>query len=260
MSQSNDSIGKTVIVAFSLCLVCSILVSGAAVMLKPMQVENKANDIKRNILICGGLTENPTAGAEEVNELFERITPVLVDLESGEAVEGDTSYDQYRMAKDPAESYTIESSKDLAGIKYRAKKAVIYLEKNDQGIKQVILPIHGKGLWSTLYGFLALESDMETVRGLSFYAHAETPGLGGEVDNPRWKSQWPGKKLYNANGSPAIEVIKGVVSSSTPGAEYKIDGLSGATITSVGVSNLVRYWVGNNGYGPFLKKLKMGAM
>ena len=127
------------------------------------------------------------------------------------------------------------------------------LKDGDQ-LKTVILPVYGKGLWSTLYGFIALEADLNTVAGLTFYEHAETPGLGGEIDNPRWKAFWPGKQL-RANGDLRIEVVKGQVNPDSPDAVHQVDGLSGATITSRGVSNLVRYWI-NDGFGPYLDKLK----
>ena len=119
-------------------------------------------------------------------------------------------------------------------------------------IQQVVLPIYGKGLWGTLWGYLAIKSDLETVQGITFFEHKETPGLGGEVDNPRWKSQWDGRKLFDENGAPASQVFKGPAPSDNP---YAVDGLSGATITSRGVTNLIRYWVSDDGYGPFLGKL-----
>jgi Na+-transporting NADH:ubiquinone oxidoreductase subunit C len=119
-------------------------------------------------------------------------------------------------------------------------------------IQQVVLPVYGKGLWGTLYGYLALKSDLETIQGITFYSHKETPGLGGEVDNPLWKAQWDGRKLFDENGKPASLVFKGTAPSDDP---YAVDGLSGATITSRGVTNLIRYWASDEGYGPFLKKL-----
>jgi len=104
---------------------------------------------------------------------------------------------------------------------------------------------------------LALAPDMNTVKSFSFYQHGETPGLGGEVDNPAWKALWPGKKIYD-DGEPKIQVIKGHVEPDTPGAKYKVDGLSGATLTGNGVTNLLHYWLGHNGYQPLLTRLKNG--
>ena len=148
----------------------------------------------------------------------------------------------------------------LGGIKRREKYAFVYEVRDDSGqVEQVVLPIYGKGLWSTLYGFIAVDKDGKTVRGITFYQHGETPGLGGEVDNPRWKALWKGKQLFDGSVQSEIEVIKGVVVAGTAKAQYQIDGLSGATITSNGVEQLVRYWVGPDGFGPFLEKLRHSA-
>jgi Na+-transporting NADH:ubiquinone oxidoreductase subunit C len=117
--------------------------------------------------------------------------------------------------------------------------------------------VRGAGLWSTLHGFLALENDLNTVAGLGFFEHGETPGLGGEVDNPNWKALWPGKKVYD-EGDAKIQLIKGSVDANTAEAEHKVDGLSGATLTSRGVTNLLQFWMGENGYKPFLSNLQSG--
>jgi len=145
---------------------------------------------------------------------------------------------------------------DIAGIKRRAKYAPVYFVMDGKKISQIILPVHGKGLWSTLYGFISLDSETRIVKGIGFYQHGETPGLGGEVDNPAWKASWNGKVAFDESWNPQIEVIKGKVSQSTQGADHKIDGLSGATITSRGVRNIIHYWLGQDGFGPFLTKFR----
>ena len=113
----------------------------------------------------------------------------------------------------------------------------------------IVLPIKGYGLWSTLYGFLALDKDAVTVRGITYYQHGETPGLGGEVDNPTWKAKWPGRKAYDESWAPALRVIKGQAGppSSSP---HQVDGLSGATITSRGVNDMINFWLGESGFAP----------
>jgi len=251
--MSNESTGKTLTVAFVLCLVCSIFVSTSAVVLKPKQVANQELDKKKNILSAAGLL---TEGMD-VRAAFESIEIRHVDVRSGKYVESPAAFDQKKAAKDPAKNIVLTGDEDIASIKRQSKIAEVYLAKNAQGdVETIILPVHGYGLWSTLYGFLALESDANTVVGLGFYEHSETPGLGGEVDNPRWKAQWPGKKVRNMEGEPATAMYKGSVDASTPNGEYKFDALSGATITSRGVENLVRYWVGENGFGPYLDKIQ----
>lgn len=254
--SSNDSISKTLIVAFSLSIVCAIFVSTAAVMLKPAQEINKALDRKRNILAAAGMLDEELG----VEEQFSQVTTRLVDLRTGKFTDDQDpeQYDQRKAAKDPAESSALSDEMDIANISRRENYSLVYVVEDNAGeLDKIILPIHGYGLWSTLYGFVALEKDANTVAGLGFYEHGETPGLGGEVDNPRWKSVWPGKQVYR-DGDVAIGLIKGAVDPASANAPWQIDGLAGATLTARGVTNLVQFWLGENGFEPFLNNLKSG--
>ena len=256
MAGKNESVSKTLLVAFLVCVVCGVVVATAAVSLRPVQNENKLIDKRMNILLAAGMYD----ASQDVNEKFKSIERKFVDIESGDYVEMPESYDQRTAAKDPAQSERLSGDVDIAGIKNQADVAEVYLARGDNGeLSRIILPVHGYGLWSTLYGFLALEPDANTVAGLGFYEHGETPGLGGEVDNTKWKALWEGKKLYGDQGEVEIQVIKGTVESNTPNAEHKVDGLAGATLTSKGVSNLLRFWVGENGFGPYLKRMQQGG-
>jgi Na+-transporting NADH:ubiquinone oxidoreductase subunit C len=254
--SSNDSIKKTLIVAFSLCIVCSVIVSTAAVMLKPAQQANQSLDRKRNILAAAGMLDENIS----IDEQFAKMTPRVVDLRTGkfsDAVDAE-GYNERKAAKDPAQSDALSSSEDIAKVFRREHYAVVYVANDTQGgVDKIILPIRGYGLWGTLYGFIALEGDASTVAGIGFYEHKETPGLGGEVDNPRWKGLWPGKQVYK-DGELEIAVVKGTVDPSAPGADYQVDGMAGATLTTRGVSNLVQFWLGDNGFAPFLNNLKSG--
>tara|TARA_Y100001951_G_scaffold6693_2_gene4186 strand:+ start:5610 stop:6377 length:768 start_codon:yes stop_codon:yes gene_type:complete len=251
---NNDSIQKTLLVAVTLCIVCALVVSSAAVLLKPAQVANKALDRKANILAAAGML----SADESVEKQFEKVTTRIVNLQTGKFSDqySPDGFEQSQIAKDPATSIALGED-DTAKIKRRENFAVVYMVEHDGELDKIILPVRGAGLWSTLYGFLALENDLNTVAGLGFYEHGETPGLGGEVDNPKWKALWPGKEVYD-DGQVAIELIKGSVDASTRNAENKVDGLSGATLTSRGVSNLVQFWMGDNGYKLFLKNLRAG--
>lgn len=254
---SNDSIKKTFIVATVLCIVCSVIVSSASVMLKPMQSANKALDFKRNILMAAGMYDE----TRSVEDMFQQISVKVVNLETGEFTdEVDASkYDQRKASKDPSLSESLDKSTDIAGLGRLEKYSYVYIVEDASGeIEKLILPIRGYGLWSTLRGFVALKSDLNTVIGLGYYEHGETPGLGGEVDNPVWKAKWEGKKVYGSDNDVLLSVIKGSVSSDTPNAEYKVDGLSGATLTSDGVDNMIKFWLGENGFAPFLENLKSG--
>ena len=256
LDMPNDSRTKTVVVALLLCLVCSVVVSTAAVTLRPLQEANKAFDKKRNILQIAGMLRDDSS----VDELFAGIEARVVDLDSGAFVDDvdPESFDQRQAARDPAESRALSKDEDVASIRRRENLATVYLVRDQDRLETIILPLHGYGLWSTMYGFIALEGDARTVKGFGFYEHGETPGLGGEIDNPNWKSLWPGKQVYGADGEVALEVIKGTVVAATPEPEYKVDGLAGATLTSRGVSNLVQFWLGDQGFKPFLDNIRQG--
>ena len=155
-------------------------------------------------------------------------------------------------------SESLSGDEDIAGIKRQEEYGLVYIVNDDQGgLDKIILPVRGYGLWSTLYGFIALEENLNEVVGLGFYEHGETPGLGGEVDNPTWKAKWEGKKVYE-DGEVQLTVVKGEVPQGAPNREYKVDGLSGATLTAKGVDNLIKFWMGENGYAKFLSNLKTG--
>ncbi len=254
LSLGNDSLEKTIAVALSLCFVCAILVSIAAVALRPLQIENKAMDMKKNILDVAGLLQEGT----NIHEAFaEQIEAKLVDVATGDYVDGDVdAYDQRKAAKDPAQNIVLTKDQDLASIRTRAKIAKVYLVKDGDTVKSIILPVHGYGLWSTMYGFLALNADGQTVQSINFYDQGETPGLGAEVVNPNWRALWDGKKVYDESGNVSLGLVKGLVDNSKPGSEFQVDGLAGATLTSVGVTNLVKYWMSQEGFAAYLAKVR----
>jgi Na+-transporting NADH:ubiquinone oxidoreductase subunit C len=254
--MANESVGRTFLVAFLVCFVCSLLVSVTAAGLRARQERDAQLLHYRNVLEVAGLA----AQERSIEELWqERVNARMVELETGaytDAVDPQT-YDQRRAATDPERNYLIPAEKDLADIRTRSRYAPVYLIENEAGeVTQLILPVHGKGLWSTLYGYLSLAPDLNTVHGFGFYEHGETPGLGGEIDNPKWQAKWPGKKLYDEQGRPKVEVIKGQVDPQSSDARYKVDGISGATMTSRGVTNLLRYWLGDDGFGTYIKNLR----
>ena len=227
------------------CIACAIIVSVTAVSVRPEQNLNIENEKKIKILAAAGIE------TDKVDEEFSRIKTVFVDFETDKQVTIDPAYDHIKAASNPNLSTVIPKADDIAVLKRRENIGTIYVwvdEKN--AIEKLVLPIRGYGLWGTLYGYLSLDSDLNTVRGIEYYDHKETPGLGGEVDNPNWKSDWYGKRIYNDDGSVALYVTKGASST-----DYEIDGISGATLTTNGVSNMIKYWLGDNGYGPIIKNL-----
>lgn len=257
-----DTVTGTVLVATILCVVCSLAVSAAAVALRPIQAANQRLDQQKNILDAAGLPIDEFGksasklSAENIEELYGWISEEMVDLETGDyASDVDPEkYDLVEATQNPDTSIEIVDPEADPGEERRPKVMKVYFVRRpgSEKIKQVVLPVFGKGLWGTLYGYLALKSDLKTIQGITFYQHIETPGLGGEVDNPSWKAQWNGLKLYDEKGKPAAMVAKGPAPDSDP---YAVDGLSGATITSRGVTSLVHYWASDDGYGNFLSKL-----
>ncbi len=248
---------RTLGFAAAVCAVCSIMVSTAAVSLRERQEQNQIVDRKKNVLAVAGLIEpGERLSGEEVNRRFdEGIQPRVVELRTGEYAEDvdPQGFDQRRAAADPEASR--EAPANPAGVRRIPEKGLVYQVVRDGELKALIIPVEGKGLWSTLYGYLALGTDVVTIDGLNFYEHAETPGLGGEISNPRWQARWKGRKAFDEQGKVRITVIKGRAG---PPAQdpYQVDGLAGATITAYGVSYLVRFWLGENGYGPYLEKLR----
>ncbi|MCH8552885.1 MAG: Na(+)-translocating NADH-quinone reductase subunit C [Natronospirillum sp.] len=249
--RDRDSVQNIIIVAFSVCLVCAIVVSAAAVSLRPLQQENAELDRKSNVLQAAGIFQTGVS----IDEQFEDIETRVIELATGEFadhIDPDT-FDQRRAARDPSQSQELRGREDIAGINRLEDYSLVYLVRDDNDdLEIVILPVRAYGLWSTMYGFLALESDLNTVAGLGFYDHAETPGLGGEIDNRNWIAQWPGRKIYNDDGEVALRVTRG----GGVAEEHHVDGLSGATLTSRGVDNMIEFWMGERGFKPFLENLR----
>jgi Na+-transporting NADH:ubiquinone oxidoreductase subunit C len=239
------------------CLVCSIVVSTSAVALRERQDRNKVLDRQTQVLVVAGLLEaRQKTSPENIEDLFEQNIEIrVIDLETGDyedSIESST-FDQRKATKDPSSSRTAPDNN--AGLTRLPTHSLVYQRVEDDTVTSLILPIEGKGLWSTLYGFIALAPDTTTIQGITFYEHGETPGLGGEVDNPNWKALWVGRRAYDDDWVPAIEVIKGAAG---PVADdpFRVDGLSGSTLTARGVTNLVQFWLGENGFDPYLEKLR----
>ncbi|MGI2258111.1 Na(+)-translocating NADH-quinone reductase subunit C [Shewanella sp. GXUN23E] len=264
MASKKDSFGRTLFVVVGLCLICSIFVSTAAVVLKPIQQENKLLDRQKYILEAANLLNAKNAGMskQQILDTYDKYVQArVISLATGDFLEGvdGNNFDMEKAARDPKKSFVPE--KDIASVKRVANEAVVYLVHNDAGkLTSVILPIKGYGLWSTMYAFLALDPDMNTVQNLVYYdftGSGETPGLGGEVQNPKWIAKWHGKKLYNDKGELAIQVTKNPAIAQT---EYGVDALSGATLTSNGVQYSLQFWLGKEGFEQFINKARNGGL
>jgi len=254
----DDSLTRTFGVALGVSLACSFLVSISVVSLKPIQLENEEIAKTRTVF-----TDLDVIGdAASIADIREIVDSVLIDLATGEIVPKEAytdtlnviGFDIKTMAEHPEYGKEIPADLDLAQIRRMPRYMVVHLVKKQGRITKYLLPVYGSGLYSRLYGYLALGKDLKTIEGITFYKHAETPGLGGEIDNPAWKSLWKGKQAFDESGNVRIEVVHGRVDRSKPDARYKIDGISGATYTARGVNQLVRFWLSEEGFGPFIRK------
>ncbi|MDV2859775.1 Na(+)-translocating NADH-quinone reductase subunit C [Psychrobacter sp. CAM01] len=264
MSKPKSNNAKTISVALTLCLVCSVLVSAVAVGLKPAQIENARLDRNKNILVAAGMYNAESDTASDVAERFKDFDVEIIDLNKGDYLDDDAlkaagipdrnAYDASQATKNQALSEDLGDN-DPAGIGRKPKYAKVYVKSDDAGNPEmVVLPIQGYGLWGTIYGFLTLESDMNTIKGISFYEHKETPGLGARIEEPEWRAQWSGIQSYDENGN----VATGVTKAGTPKDNW-VDGISGATLTGRGVSNMIQFWLGEQGYKPYLDKLRQDS-
>lgn len=253
MAWSKDSFQNTIFIAFSVCLVCSVLVTVPSVMLKEKQEYNKKIDKIENILKVASLYE---AGKDPEAIFKENIKAVVLNLDSGQVMADKTVDDVADALKNAENFIQLTAETDLAGIGKIPKMVTLYEVYEAGKLAQMIFPIYGKGLWSTLYGFISLSPDGQTIQGLGYYDHGETPGLGGEVDNQKWKDIWRGKKVKDDQNKVQITVLKGAVDPTNPNSQYQVDGLSGATITSRGVHNMIRFWLGR--YDSFISQMAKG--
>lgn len=238
----------TLVFAGAVCFVCAIVVSGAAVGLGPRQEANERLDRQRKVLEADGALAADEIGAAEAQRRFDAIEAVVVDLQT----------DRERPDLDPTDlpAEQMSAPENAAGLKSMPRYVVVYKHHTpDGGLDRVIVPVVGQGMWSRLEGYLALDGDLVTVRTLTFHTQKETPGLGAEIDTPAWKALWKDRRAYGPDGAVAIEVIKGAAG---PAAEdpFHVDGITGATITSRAVSELVRFWLGKDGLGPYLTALR----
>ena len=268
MARSN---GYILGFATAVCVVCSVVVSGAALSLKDQQLKNAELDLRKNVVSVSGLTEpGQTITEADVKKFYQdssvtdksanRVEPGYIELTTGTITDADTAKAAIKADKATCKERTKKELTDNpAKIACLPKYKAVYTVYQNDEVSRIILDVEGKGLWSTLKGFLAMGTDGKTIQGLTFYSHAETPGLGGEIDNPVWKKKWVGEQAFK-NGSPDITIVKGTAPQGDKAAQDgKIDGLSGATLTSNGVQYLVNFWLGPKGYGPYLSSVSKGS-
>ena len=247
MAFKKDSVMGTMVFIISLSLVCSFMITGTAQILKERKLVKKRDEVQQFVLKAAGVESN----SSDFRELFtSRVQPKLVDLESGQFIEHENILDfDGRMAAINPET-SRKPKKDTAKIKSRADQVRMFEVFDDQGeLTSIVMPIYGKGLWSMIYGYLAVEPDLNTIKNIVFYEHGETPGIADFVTDPEWNALWQGKKLFDEKGKIAIKVVKG---GAKAGDVHGVDGVSGATRTGVGIQKAVEFWFGVEGYQNFL--------
>ena len=257
--MNNDSPQKAVLVVFCVALACSLLVSLAAITLRPVQLRNQLIERSRNVVALTGLTDSSLAADDAaVLSAIEQLDIRVVDIDTGEfAVDIDPAgFDPQAAASDPELGVAIPAGQDVAGIGRRPRHAVVYLVWKGEEFSRIVLPINGQGMWAMIRGYIALESDLNSIAAISFYEQAETAGLGDQILRPDWQARWQGKQLYGRDGELRFRIGGTAVNPDLPTAAFQVDGLSGATVPGDAVNRMIAYWFGPHGYAPLLRRLE----
>jgi Na+-transporting NADH:ubiquinone oxidoreductase subunit C len=256
---TKDSPLRALLTVLVTAVVCSTIVSASVVLLRPIQLNNQLLKRSGNVMQLTGLL--PSGGAVEDDELLRLFKSLDARVVNIDGAAFDPAIDPYtfdagKAAGDPELSVAIPPAEDRARLGRRSRYQVAYLVWRDDALDRVILPIQGAGMWSMLYGYVAVESDLNTLAGVIFYEQNETPGLGDQITQDYWESQWGGKQLYDDTGEMLFHVAEGPVTPGSAAADFQVDALTGATVTANAVTALMQYWFGPGGYAPLLKQLR----
>jgi Na+-transporting NADH:ubiquinone oxidoreductase subunit C len=250
MAFKKDSVAGTMVFIIILSLVCSFMITGTVEILKERKLAKKREEVQQYVLKAAGID----ISQGDFSELFtQRVQPKMVNLATGKVTEKANLLDfDGRMAAINPETST-KPKKDIAKIKTMATDIRIFEVYDTKGqLASIVMPIYGKGLWSIIYGYMAIKPDLNTIENIVFYEHGETPGIADFITDPQWLALWQGKTLFDAKGNIAIKVIKG---GAKDGDIHGIDGVSGATRSGVGIQRLVEFWFGVEGYQTYLHTL-----
>ena len=208
----------TFIYAAIMVIIVAAIISSVAMALKPRQKRNIETEKKQNILASVNI-ESTADNAEKI--YAENVVNTYVFGINGEQKEGDAFNTDIKkeMAKDPAE-----------------RNLPVFECQTSDGLKYVI-PLRGTGLWGPIWGYVALNEDLNTIYGANFDHEGETPGLGAEISAIKFEEQFKGKSIFNAAGE-LVSIIVAKVGEAAP-EEHKVDGISGGTITSKGLEKML---------------------
>jgi len=251
LAMPNDSRTKTLVVAFLVSAVCAVLVSGATVVLRPIQAANRAAEQQMRLEAL--LSAIP--GMRELMAEAEggALTTVVVNLNTGAAAEGVTPATLDAALEDPANWTQLSPEQDTAGIGARPDLAQIYLLRDGDRVSLAILPIMGAGYVGPISAMLAMRGDMTTIAGMTVTEQEETPGLGARIEEPAWQASFAGTRVADEQGNIRFNVAHGPATGA-----FEVDGITGATRTSNAVGRMVRFWVGPDGYGKVMDAIRRG--
>ena len=247
-----DSRPKTLLVAFLVSAVCALLVTGATVILRPIQQANRAAEqqMRLEALISA------IPGMSEVLAEAEggALSTVIVNLKKAAASDIPAT-DLPTALEDPANWTALTTEQDLASIGTRPDLVQAFFLRSGDEISLVVLPVYGVGHGGMIEAMVALRGDMNTIAGLTVTSQVETPGLGARIEEPAWQASFAGKSLRDDSGTLRFGVARGHATS-----EYEVDGITGATRTSNAIQRIVRFWMGPDGYGPLLDAIARGEL
>lgn len=251
---------RTLGVAGAVALFCSLLVSTAVYWLRPIQLAYRSIDQNRAVLLAAGLIEREAVLSDrDIVERYLELDAGIVDLAAAAFTDTDAvtaaGYDYRSAADDPGRTHEIPREHDGANLGRRPQQMPVYVLRRGGALERIVLPVYGRGMWSTIHGFVSLGPDLATVVGVHFYEHGETPGIGDRIENPAWTAQWNGKRLYDTNGTRVLRIGADAGSA----ASERVDAITGATVTVSAIDKLIGYWFGDDGYGPFLARLRRAS-
>ncbi|MCK9167101.1 MAG: NADH:ubiquinone reductase (Na(+)-transporting) subunit C [Bacteroidia bacterium] len=226
--------------AIIMVVIVAALLSGASMVLKPMQEKNVTTEKMQNILAAAEVV----AGKENTLELYNQyiVREVVLNLEGNEVCR----FEAGKLITGECRAFDIELKTQLKNLQaWQAgnKQAQVMLPLyvfNDGEKTLYIIPMQGKGLWGPIYGTIALEEDLNTIFGAVFSHKGETPGLGAEIAQKDFQDQFKNKQLYDDGTFVSINVVKGGVANSNINPLHGVDAISGGTITSNGVTEMLK--------------------
>ena len=242
---------KVLGVAFGVSLVCSLLVSSVHLLLQPRRTANLEQYQKE---LFSAFVENiPGLSTSMLSSAIDGMQSKVIDLTTG-WYSTDYSTDEVdlqQFSENPTLSIAIPAEADVAGLQRRSNFAPVYILENEGKPEYVILQLMGYGYQSLIKSWIILGSDLNTVQSLTIYEQNETPGLGSRITSESWQKNFEGKQLHDNSGERMLVVVKAGTAT-----DFEVDGITGATRTGNGISNMIGFWFGELGYRRFLEKLK----